>query len=68
MDIDRIVSEAQQNHNACGAGAMAGTAAAARAMGAKKGTLVDYTTSLDAVPFRQVSDFVGYAGIVYTVE
>jgi AmmeMemoRadiSam system protein B len=68
MDIDRIVSEAQQNHNACGAGAMAATAAAARAMGAKKGTLVEYTTSLDAVPFRKVSDFVGYAGIVYTVE
>jgi len=68
MEIDRIVPEAQQSHNACGAGAMAGTAAAARAMGAKRGTLVEYTTSLDAVPFRHVSDFVGYAGIVYTVE
>ncbi|MDQ7824040.1 MAG: AmmeMemoRadiSam system protein B [Candidatus Eremiobacteraeota bacterium] len=65
MKGDDIYPEARANHNACGAGAMAGTAGAALSLGATKGVLVEYTTSLDMMPGRKAHDFVGYAGIVY---
>jgi MEMO1 family protein len=65
MKDERIVGEAQEHHNACGSGAMAATVGAARALGAKRGILLEYTTSHDMMPTRQVSDFVGYAGIVF---
>lgn len=68
MQADKIVSEAGRNHNACGSGAMAATVAAAAAMGAEKGILLEYTTSHDVMPMRRASDFVGYAGIVYGVK
>jgi len=65
MDEDSIVPEAMKSRNACGAGAMAATVAAAKAMGAKKGILVEYTTSHGAAPPEHFHMAVGYAGIVF---
>jgi MEMO1 family protein len=65
MKEDKIVGEAQEHHNACGSGAMAATVGAARARGARRGILLEHTTSHDIMPTRQASDFVGYAGIVF---
>jgi len=60
-----ILKEAERNRNACGPGALAATVSAARAMGAKKGHLVEYTTSYDVMPEGEFQMAVGYAGIVF---
>jgi AmmeMemoRadiSam system protein B len=60
-----IRNEAEQNRNACGPGALAATVSAARAMGAKKGHLIEYTTSYDVMPEGEFQMAVGYAGIVF---
>lgn len=67
MKADQIVADSVKRRNACGAGAMAGTIGAAKALGAEKGTLLEYITSHDMMPFRKASDFVGYAGIVFSI-
>jgi len=60
-----ILVEASVNHNACGAGAMAAATSAAKAMGAKKGVLIEHTTSYDVMPEGEFVMAVGYAGIVF---
>jgi len=65
MKADSIVQEAMSNHNACGSGAMAATVSAAKAMGAEKGILIDYTTSHDVSRESNFYMGVGYAGIVF---
>ncbi len=60
-----IRKEAQKSHNACGSGAMAATVAAAKAMGAEKGYLLEYTTSHDVMAEGEFDMAVGYAGIVF---
>ncbi|MDP6380025.1 MAG: AmmeMemoRadiSam system protein B [Phycisphaerae bacterium] len=68
LEAEAVCIEAQQNHNACGAGAVAATLAAAREMGSTKGHLLAYTTSSDVMSarFGETSDsFVGYAGVVF---
>ena len=60
-----IRKEAQKSHNACGSGAMAATVAAAKAMGAEKGHLLEYTTSHDVMAEGEFDMAVGYAGIVF---
>jgi len=60
-----ILTEAAVNHNACGAGAMAGAVAAAKAMGASKGVLIEHTTSYDVMPEGEFVMAVGYAGMVF---
>jgi len=65
LDAERIVPEARAHRNACGAGAMAAAVAAARALGAERGVLVEYTTSHGARPARAFTMAVGYAGIVF---
>jgi len=60
-----IRKEAQKSHNACGSGAMAATIAAAKAMGAEKGYLLEYTTSHDVMPKGDFEMAVGYAGILF---
>lgn len=60
-----IKKEAQKNHNACGSGALAATVAAAKAMGAEKGYLLEYTTSHDVMPEGEFEMAVGYAGILF---
>ncbi len=62
---DEVVEEARTHHNACGAGAIAATLVAAKALGAKKGHLLHYTTSYDAKPEGPPRDFVGYASVVF---
>ena len=65
MRFDEIRSEAQKRHNACGSGALAATVAAAKAMGAEKGYLLQYTTSHDVMPEGEFEMAVGYAGILF---
>jgi AmmeMemoRadiSam system protein B len=65
MRSDEIRREAQKNHNACGSGALAATVAAAKAMGAGKGYLLQYTTSYDVMPEGEFEMAVGYAGILF---
>lgn len=67
FEPDKVVVEAHKNSNACGAGAIAATSAAAKAMGADKAALVEYTTSHDVMgdPPDAFQMAVGYAGIVY---
>lgn len=62
MDTEGLITHAQKNDSACSAGAAASAIATCKALGAKKGVLVDYYTSYDILPD---SSFVGYAGIVY---
>lgn len=65
MHANDIVEEAMMDKNSCGAGAIAATVAAATAMKAKKGILVDYTTSYDVLPDGDFDMGVGYAGIIF---
>ena len=65
LRAEEIVAEAAAHHNACGGGAVAGTVAAARTLGAKKGYLLEYTTSHHIMPRGPATDFVGYAAIVF---
>ena len=65
LRAEDIVAEADAHHNACGGGAIAGTVAAARTLGAEKGYLLEYTTSYHVMPRGAATDFVGYAAIVF---
>jgi hypothetical protein len=65
MKAEEIVEEAAKHSNACGSGALAAAVSAARAMGVKKGLLVDYTTSFDVSREKKFFMGVGYAGIVF---
>jgi AmmeMemoRadiSam system protein B len=65
MRAEEIVVEAETHHNACGGGAVAGTVAAARTLGAEKGYLLEYTNSYHVMPRGAATDFVGYAAIVF---
>ena len=65
LDSIAIRKEVQKNHNACGSGALAATIAAAKAMGAQKGHLLEYTTSHDVMPKGDFEMAVGYAGILF---
>jgi AmmeMemoRadiSam system protein B len=65
LKAEGIVAEASENTNACGPGAMAAAVAAAKAMGAAKGHLVEHTTSYDVYPQGDFDMAVGYAGIVF---
>jgi len=65
MRSDDIRKEAERSHNACGSGALAATVAAAEAMGAERGYLLEYTTSHDVMPQGDFEMAVGYAGIVF---
>jgi len=65
LRAEEIVAETSAHHNACGGGAIAGTVAAARRLGAEKGHLLEYTTSYHVMPQGPATDFVGYAAIVF---
>ena len=65
MKAEDVIQEASQHRNACGAGAIAATVAAAKMLGAKQGYLLEHTTSHDVMPERPATDAVGYAGIVF---
>jgi len=63
MDPGAALREAMTHYNACGPGAVAATMAMARALGARRGQLLDYTTSYDVMPYGRPSDLVGYAAV-----
>jgi AmmeMemoRadiSam system protein B len=65
MRAGEIVPEARRNSNACGPGALAATVAAADAMGAVNGVLLEYRTSHDLSEEPEFRMGVGYVGIVY---
>jgi MEMO1 family protein len=65
MQEQEIIGEAAQHHNACGAGALAATVAAAKALGSDAGRLIEYTTSFDVVPDPPFRMAVGYAGMIF---
>lgn len=65
LDAEAILEEAELNMNACGPGAMAATVAAARELGAKRGHLLEHTTSYDVYPEGDFDMGVGYAGIIF---
>lgn len=68
MDADRVVPEAIEHRNACGAGAIAATITAAQALGADHATLCRHTTSAEVLGERPgtAARSVGYAGICFT--
>ncbi len=65
MHEESIIPEAEADGNACGAGAMAATVAAAKSLGAEKGILLEHTSSFDAHPEGEFRMAVGYAGIIF---
>ena len=65
MKAQEIIEEASSHRNACGAGALAATVAAAKVLGAGRGYQVEYTTSYDVVPEDEFRMAVGYAGILF---
>jgi AmmeMemoRadiSam system protein B len=65
LEADRIVPEAAEHQNACGAGAVAATVAAARKLGAQEGILLSHITSAEVMGAADANDSVGYAGIVF---
>ncbi len=69
LEAEAVVPESEAKMNACGAGAIAATLAAAKALGAEAGHVVDYTTSYDVLRARtgraDSSAAVGYAGVVF---
>jgi AmmeMemoRadiSam system protein B len=62
MDAEGLLRHARENDSACSAGAAASAIATCKALGAKKGMLLDYYTSYEIMPDES---FVGYAGILY---
>lgn len=69
MDAEAVVPEADQHGNACGAGAVAATIAACRALGATRGVCLQYTNSYQVVHAMAPNDSddttVGYASVVF---
>lgn len=62
---EEIVPEAEEHDNACGAGALAAATAAAAALGATRGRVLEYTTSADVTDDYRGDVAVGYVGIVF---
>ena len=68
MQAEKIVESAEMYRNACGAGAVAATVAAAKDMGAASGRLLAHTTSAEVIAERfgrGSDDSVGYAAIIF---
>lgn len=66
LEAEKIVSEARAQQNACGSGALASAVAFARALGSRRGRLIERTDSHQVqnpdAPFEMA---VGYAGMVF---
>lgn len=60
-----ILEEAQNHHNACGAGAVTAVTAAVSYLGVKSGNLIAYTTSHGDAPADEFTTGVGYVGLVW---
>jgi MEMO1 family protein len=62
---EEIGPEVAAHRNACGPGALAATAAFARARGAEAGILLEHTTSHEVRPEEPFRFGVGYAGMIF---
>jgi len=69
MSADRIVPEALQRQNACGAGAVAAAVSACKHLGATRGLCLEYTNSYEIAhqlhPDSADDTTVGYASVVF---
>ena len=69
MEAEKVILEAGQRRNACGAGAIAATIAACRQLGATRGVCLEYTNSYQithaARPDFPDDTTVGYASVVF---
>jgi len=69
LAAEKVIDEADARGNACGAGAVAATIAACRAMGATRGICLEYTNSYRVVHAAYPDDIddttVGYASVVF---
>jgi MEMO1 family protein len=65
MSDSEITEEAHRRRNACGAGAIAATIAAARVLGAERGQVIEHTTSHDVIPEGEFRMAVGYAAVLF---
>jgi len=69
MDDAHTIDEAAARRNACGAGAIAATIAACRALGATRGRCLEYTNSYEVsrtmFPAGHDDTTVGYASVVF---
>jgi AmmeMemoRadiSam system protein B len=68
MHPEKMLSTAEENYNACGAGAAAATVAAAKELGRTQGTLLAHTNSNTIMAQKMAStssESVGYAAIVF---
>jgi len=65
MSDSEITEEADRHRNACGAGAIAATIAAARVLGAERGLVLEHTTSHDVIPEGEFRMAVGYAAVLF---
>ena len=69
MRAEQIVPEARERMNACGAGAIAATIAAAAELGATKGILLEYTNCHEVLkqlyPGQTDDTTIGYASVVF---
>jgi len=60
-----ILSEAEQHHNCCGAGAVVAAIAFARAQGATRGIILAHLTSHEVMAMGPASDMVGYGAVAF---
>ena len=69
MEAERIIVEARERMNACGAGAVAATVAACKCLGATRGLCLEYTNSYELIhatmPDYADDTTVGYASVVF---
>jgi AmmeMemoRadiSam system protein B len=65
LRADEVADEAASHRNACGAGAIAATMAAAKKLGATQGVVLEHTTSREVLGDRGFDGAVGYAAIVF---
>jgi hypothetical protein len=65
LQATEIQAEVVAHHNACGPGAIAASLAFARARGAERGIVLEYTTSYDVEPEGEFETAVGYSGVVF---
>ncbi len=65
MDPAGIEASARRRQNACGPGAMAAVAAAAKALGATAARLLRHTTSAEVTGEAEPETWVGYGAVLY---
>lgn len=65
LNMEKIVSTAEKEHSACGAGAAAAAAGWAKALGCEKGRLLAHTNSYEILPRGNADHIVGYATVAF---